>query len=52
MIHLRNLEKNALYLKNFENITFDNEKEMKKSFTQIFETIKQDLRAINELLQK
>ncbi len=52
IIHLKNLEKNALYLKNFENMTFKNESQMKKTFTQVFQKIKQDLSEVNNLLQK
>ncbi len=52
VIHLRNLEKNALYLKNFKNKNFTNQEDMKKSFTKVFQEIKKDLWEINNLLQK
>lgn len=51
VVHLRNLEKNAIILKNFWNKTYNNEKEMKESFINTFHSIKQDLRSINNLLK-
>lgn len=52
VIHLRNLEKNALYLKNFKNMKFSNQSDMKSGFTKIVKEIKHDLSEINDLLQK
>ncbi len=52
VIHLRNLETNALYFKNFKNLTFKNQNEMKIAFTSVLTEIKKDLSEINNLLQK
>ena len=52
VIHLRNLEKNALVLKNFKNLTFENQTQMSQKFNTIFKEIKNDLKEINNLLQQ
>lgn len=51
VIHLRNLEKNALELKNFKNMKFKNLEEMSQKFNNIFKEIRKDLQEINNLLQ-